>query len=305
MQTKHTLPITYREYKFTDDFPFLLMQGTQISTQVDFIHFHNCIEIAFLEKGNMIWNLENKIYQLHPGDICFLPPFFTHASFFPPQETEDVLCHYIFFNPEELLKPLYLNGFPQDLLWYRYADFSKILSGKDFEQEKILLQNIVKEFSAQNDFCRPIVMGLIQNLMIHLCRHYRDNPVSHSKKSTLSQLFPAISHMNREYQIYTEPEKLAQLCGLSTTQFLEKFRGCFQQTPRQYLNVVRIRQACQLLTSTEETILDIALQTGFSSLSSFNRHFLQIMGRSPLTFRNEKRAIIKKDWKYAPYQVDK
>lgn len=148
-------------------------------------------------------------------------------------------------------------------------------------------------------------MGLIQNIMIHLYRHYRDINVSHSKQSTLSQLFPAISHMNREYQTYTEPEMLAQLCGLSTTQFLEKFKECFQQTPRQYLNIVRIRKACQFLTSTEETILDIALQTGFSSLSSFNRHFLQVMGCSPLTFRNEKRAILKKEWKYAPYQADK
>lgn len=305
MQIKNQLPITYREYKFTDDFPFLLMHGTQISTQVDFIHFHNCIEIALLEKGAMTWNLENKIYELKPGDICFLPPFFTHASFFPPQETDDVLCHYIFFNPEEFLKPLYPNGLPQDFFWYRYTDFSKILPGNLHVQEKILLQNIVKEFSAQKDYCRPIVMGLIQNFMILLCRNYRNNPVSSSRNSALSQLFPAISYMNREYYTNTEPETLAQLCGLSTSQFLEKFRDCFHQTPRQYLNVIRIRKACQLLTSTEETILDIALQTGFTSLSSFNRHFLQLMGRSPLAFRNEKRAIIKKDWKYAPYQADK
>ncbi len=302
MQQTPSLPITYREYKFSDDFPFLLMHGTQISSQVDFIHFHNCIEIAFLEKGTMTWNLENKIYQLNPGDMCFLPPFFTHASFFPPQQTEDVLCHYIFFNPEELLTPLYPNGLPQDFFWYRYTDFSKILPAETFVQEKILLQNIVKEFSSQNEYCRPIVIGLIQNLMVLLYRQYRNNLVSTQSNSTLTLLFPAISYMNKDYQQNVDPKILAQLCGLSISQFTEKFRECFHQTPRQYLYVVRVRKACQLLTSTEENILDIALQTGFSSLSSFNRHFLQLMGRSPLAFRNEKRAIHKKDWKYAPYQ---
>lgn len=305
MQRKQPLPITYREYKFADDFPFLLMQGNQISPQIDFIHFHNCIEIALLEKGVMTWNLENEIYQLTPGNICFLPPFFTHASIFPPQQTDELLCHYIFFNPEELLSPLYPNGLPQDFFWYRYTDFAKILPGDVFVQEKILLQNIVEEFSVQKNFCRPIVTGLIQDLMVLLCRRYHNDSASASKNSATLQLFPAIDYMDKQYSINIEPEVLAGLCQLSVSQFLKKFQDCFHQTPKQYLNAVRIRKACHLLTSTEETILDIALMTGYASLSSFNRHFSQLMGRSPLAFRNEKRAIIKNEWKYAPYQPEK
>ena len=77
------LPITYREYKFAEEFPILLMEGKSTSPQIDFIHFHNCIEIAFCRKGTMAWNLENRIFSLTPGNICFLPPFFTHGSFFP------------------------------------------------------------------------------------------------------------------------------------------------------------------------------------------------------------------------------
>ena len=250
----------------------------------------------------MTWNLENETYQLNPGDMCFLPPFFTHASYFPPQQSEDVLCHYIFFNPEDLLTSLYPNGIPQDFFWYRYTDFSKILPANTFKQEKILLQNIIKEFSCQNTYYRSIIMGLVQNLMIHLYRRYKNHPISTQNNHTLALLFPAISHMNSEYYHNIDPKISAQLCGLSTHQYIEKFRECFQQTPRQYLYVIRVRKACQLLTSTEESILDIALQTGFRSLSCFNRHFLQVIGQSPLAFRNEKRAILKKDWKYAPYQ---
>ena len=70
------LPITYREYKFAEEFPILLMEGKSTSPQIDFIHFHNCIEIAFCRKGTMTWNLENRIFSLTPGNICFLPPFF-------------------------------------------------------------------------------------------------------------------------------------------------------------------------------------------------------------------------------------
>lgn len=77
MQENNSPSITYREYKFASDFPFLLMQGTHISSQTDFVHFHNCVEIALLEN-------------------------------------EDVLCHYIFFNPEQLLASLHPNGFSEE-----------------------------------------------------------------------------------------------------------------------------------------------------------------------------------------------
>ena len=61
-----SLPITYREYKFAEEFPILLMEGKSTSPQIDFIHFHNCIEIAFCNKGTMTWNLENRVFSLTP-----------------------------------------------------------------------------------------------------------------------------------------------------------------------------------------------------------------------------------------------
>ena len=74
------LPVTYREYKFAADFPILLMEVKSTTPQIDFIHFHNCIEIAFCQSGTMTWNLENQVFSLSPGNICFLPPFFTQSG---------------------------------------------------------------------------------------------------------------------------------------------------------------------------------------------------------------------------------
>lgn len=302
--SENTSPsITYREYEFEEGFPFLLMHGTHISAHIDFIHFHNCIEIALLEKGTMTWNLENKIYTLTPGTICFLPPFFTHASYFPVQETEDVLCHYIFFNPEQLLAPLHPNGFSEEFFWYRYTEFSKILPGDAFSEEKLILEKIIEEFSAKKDFSQPIIVGLLENLMVKLYRRHQSNPVSDFRGNALSGLMPAVSYLDKEYLSESDADYLAQLCGLSKTQFVSRFKENFHQTPAQYLRNVRVRRACYLLTSTEKSILDISMLTGFSSLSSFNRTFLAIMNCTPLAFRKEHRAIIKKDLKYAPYKA--
>ena len=74
------LPITYREYKFAEEFPILLMEGKSTSPQIDFIHFHNCIEIAFCRKGTMTWNLENRIFSLTPVSYTHLDVYKRQAQ---------------------------------------------------------------------------------------------------------------------------------------------------------------------------------------------------------------------------------
>lgn len=295
-----SLPITYREYRFTPDFPLLLMEVTAATAQADFIHFHNCIEIAVCEQGMMNWNLENDICQMNPGSFCLLPPFFTHASFFPPQEG-DMLCHYLFFNPEQLLKPFYPSGLPEEFQWYHYTSFDKVMDGAEYAEEIRLLRRILQELRTQGPHYRQIICGLTEALLTLLYRHHQKNPMFMPSSNSIPQLFPAISFLDKEYIQEPDIPHLAHLCGLSRKQFLEKFRQSFHQTPLQYLKTLRVRKACYLLTSTEICILDIALQTGFQSLSGFNRSFQNVMGRSAQAFRNEKRAIVKKNPRHAPF----
>ncbi len=306
-----SLPITYREYEFSRDFPVLLMQGIQITDHVDFIHFHNCIEIAFCEKGTMTWNLENQYRQVNEGDFLFLPPFYTHASFFPPQADSNVCCHYLFFNPREVLAPFYPKGLPEEMLWFGYTDFPKIFRKAVFQEEAGLIRLIIRAISQKEDYCLQKVSGLLEVFLIRLYRWQQERlkdseeyTVEASRPENLrARLFPAIAYMDREYARELEPALLAQMCGLSLKQFLEYFRSSFHQTPLQYLRAVRIRKACFYLVSTEDSILSIALDTGFHSHSGFNRTFRGIMGCSPQRFRNEKRGILKSAPKYAPYKA--
>ena len=145
---------------------------------------------------------------------------------------------------------------------------------------------------------------MVETLLILLYRQHLDCPVFGGTVSALPQLFPAVSFLDTDYASELDTAHLAHLCGLSQRQFLLYFQECFSQTPLQYLRTVRIQKACRLLTSTETGILDIALQTGFHSLSSFNRYFHKIVGSNPQAFRNDRRVIVKKDPRYAPYHAE-
>lgn len=66
-------PIVFREYAFQPEFPFIYMKSTTTAPKTAFIHFHDCIELAILEKGYMIWNIENNETRIVPGTICIVP----------------------------------------------------------------------------------------------------------------------------------------------------------------------------------------------------------------------------------------
>jgi len=80
-------------------------------------------------------------------------------------------------------------------------------------------------------------------------------------------------------------EELAAMCHISETHLRRVFRDCMQMSPVEYINWVRIRTACGELKRTNDTVGDIAVRCGFSTLSTFNRNFHRIMGISPQQWR--------------------
>jgi AraC-like DNA-binding protein len=50
-------------------------------------------------------------------------------------------------------------------------------------------------------------------------------------------------------------------------------------------NACRIRNACQTLAETDQSILEIALASGFQNLANFNRQFRKTTGMPPREYR--------------------
>lgn len=91
---------------------------------------------------------------------------------------------------------------------------------------------------------------------------------------------------------HTQPIKLddlAKVSHLSLRQFERRFKKVFHITPMKHLLNVRIRAACNLLASTNNTISSIALDTGFYDHSHFIRHFKKVMNCSPSDYRTQGR----------------
>ena len=88
---------------------------------------------------------------------------------------------------------------------------------------------------------------------------------------------------------YAEPvclTELAGLAGMSKFHLVRSFRAVFGETPIRYLNRRRIERAQDLLRHANLTVTEICMTVGFASLGSFSSRFTELVGESPVAYRN-------------------
>ncbi len=101
----------------------------------------------------------------------------------------------------------------------------------------------------------------------------------------LQQIMPAIEYIGMHYMNPISGEDLASICSLSEAQLRRKFKEYLNMSPVEYLTMVRIQKAYELLNSTNYPMTEVALRVGYQDVSSFNRNFQKIMGVSPYQYK--------------------
>jgi AraC-like DNA-binding protein len=79
--------------------------------------------------------------------------------------------------------------------------------------------------------------------------------------------------------------RLARRLGLPSRQISGAINRSLGINVSQYVNQLRIREACRLLEETEQSVTTIMLSSGFQTKSNFNREFRRVTGMSPVEWR--------------------
>jgi len=74
---------------------------------------------------------------------------------------------------------------------------------------------------------------------------------------------------------------------MSTSTFSRYFKKATSRSVVDYINEIRLRNARQLLVSSNQSVSEIASASGFNNLSYFNRRFVRAYGMSPGAFRKK------------------
>jgi AraC-like DNA-binding protein len=83
-----------------------------------------------------------------------------------------------------------------------------------------------------------------------------------------------------------ERDDVARCAALSAGAFSRFFKTRTGKTLPQYVNELRVGNACTRLRDASAKVADIALECGFENLANFNRQFRTITGMSPREYRS-------------------
>lgn len=75
--------------------------------------------------------------------------------------------------------------------------------------------------------------------------------------------------------------EVASVANLSVEAFCRYFKMSTRKTYTNFLNEVRVSNACKLLIQGETNIQSVAYRSGFQNLSHFNRQFKKVTGKTP------------------------
>lgn len=135
------------------------------------------------------------------------------------------------------------------------------------------------------------VEAIAQAISIHLARNYGvtdEEPHSSSPSlpgHKLRQITNWIAeHAAEEFSL----ERLAEQAGLSRFHFQRLFKAATGVSPSQYHINLRMEEARRLLRETKMSVIDVALEVGYTNPSHFAQLFRRETGLSPSDYRRQR-----------------
>ena len=80
-------------------------------------------------------------------------------------------------------------------------------------------------------------------------------------------------------------EELAHLCNMSLSSFKRKFKTLFNDSPASYIKNKRLEKAAELLKISNNRIVEICLECGFSNPDAFSKSFKSKFNKTPRDYK--------------------
>ncbi len=285
--------VFYQQLPLSPDFEFDIRE---VRTQEDALfrgfgkydlHYHSFWEIDYVTHGAGVNIFENTTYSFEPGDIYIIHPYEMHNAF--PDDEIELFC--IQFSESSVVRSVFSDAdYSGELAHPRFATVIRASDPHYAEAQSIILRTL-DEWKERRTGWKPAVRLCLAQLFLELLRNFPapegSEPVSRANRGILQ----ALNYINANYTRKITLEQAAREALMNKNYFCTVFKQQMGCTYYRYVNTLRLHYACTLLKSTERSVKDIALECGFSDISTFNKAFRKAYGVSPGDYRRSDEPI--------------
>lgn len=258
------------------------------------LHWHTALEIIMPYENEYTVVIDDIPHTFHEGDIFITPPGTLHKLLAPPSgERMIMLFDY----------SLVCNVKGMDSLLHTLHPYALITQAEHPELNKKLrfyLDEVKREYENQVPFTEACILSLMIRFFVAFGRNSFNSEerfpgITSSKQHEYIEKFMMVCNYITEH--CTENitvDELANLAGFSKFHFDRLFKQFAGMSCYEYLTQKRIAHAEQLLIDPNMSITEVAMLSGFGSLSTFNRIFKASKNCTPSEYKSLNRQAQKK-----------
>jgi AraC-like DNA-binding protein len=251
-------------------------------------HYHPEVEILLVVQGTGTRFVGDSVEPFVPGDLVMIGPNVPHEWCSDKNINAGMSeAIYILFNTEILGSDFW--NLPESKIILKIIQQSNRgikLSGKTAKRIALIMKSIETSygFSRITQLLTILEMIAFSNEFRYLASPVVQNTINERDSERLNKVYKyVIENIHNNISL----ENAAFIASLSKPAFCRYFRKRTKKTFVQFLNEIRIGQACRLLVNENQSIAEIGYTCGFSNISYFIRQFKSITGLTPLAYRKK------------------
>ncbi|QNN43571.1 AraC family transcriptional regulator [Pedobacter roseus] len=253
-------------------------------------HYHSALELIYIRKGRGTQFIGDSIKNFSEGDVVLLGSNLPHYWRFDPE---------FFEKKEEESVDVYAIHFKEDFLGAAFIDLPENQELKKMlaqSKQGIQLLGAAKERIAG---LMPLIIEATGTMRIIKLLEVLTEIANCEEKKTLVSLGFKPNFLENEkdriqsiynytisnYKNKIELKEIAAVAKISPNSFCKFFKTKSRKTYTQFLNEIRVGQACKLLIENDLTVKEICYDCGFYNFTSFHKYFREITGKTPLKYQ--------------------
>lgn len=254
-------------------------------------------ELLYLEKGQMLIDIEGSKYKLEPGQLLLLKPGIEHTirtlgdelAWMPhihfdlkeDDKSSEVPINFKTLDQCDELEKSYIRT---DLLSEPPFDFPPVIVLNHHKEIKSLIIQLIKIYNRklpeEELLSKSLVIQILYEIHKGLSQERENDLYLHN-----DAIEDTAEFMLKNYEKNITVEELAKQACLSVFYYQRLFKKKYSVTPHDYLIRHRIEKAKELMVYTPMSLSEIGRVIGYKQMSSFSKVFKNKEGMSPRDYR--------------------
>lgn len=302
---KQKRQIEYRYYEIPSDQYVLALLGESWvqsygAVQENLLHFHNYMEIGYCYWGNGRLVIEESSVNYKGGIITIIPENIPHDT----KSEGGGICkwEYLFLDIDNFIKKemQFHRLIPEEVI-KRINNQGYVIQWNQNKQLTSIIRSIIEEYREQRPYYKQAVKGYLRAFVAELLRLNEDmsSSLTLEEKRLNSYIERSVNYISEHYAEDIKMSDVAYECGLSESHFRRIFEESMSMKPLDYLNMVRIDNACEIIQNKDYAMEEVGFRVGYQTPSTFNRNFKKLTGKTPYQWKKEENHLggAKKNYK--------